>query len=476
MTTQSVEQGQHKPQTQQQNYYQHQPNFRWVVLDSSPLLLNTVTPSISEGFVTIKEVIDEIIDSESKARVNSYLQGTSSIKLEISEPSVESMDIVRKFAKSSGDLASLSAVDLKLCALVVSMELECNGENSKMRKVHQLKKAFISATNDEDDVNDVNDINDGNVSKGDNNNPQSDQEEQEYDDYLNDINDNGNIDDGFITKVNAKALRREERKMSKKASNFEGDWITPEGLQSFITKASTTTTSNSSSLKSINSTSATNSIKKVQPSTRVGCISGDFAVQNIILLMKLPLLSIQNSKRIRQLKNWLLRCHACYKITKEMHKKFCPHCGNTTLIRTSYTLNSRGDIHLFLKDNFQYNLRGTKAPIPLPRSGQSSSIRSQAHGNGKDRRVLLLREDQKEMLRARKSQIWSENKAEKEARSDWNLVDDRLSTIFSNMEVCGAGGRSGGRGGRGSSTTTTSIMQPIIGFGRKNPNESRRKV
>jgi hypothetical protein len=43
-----------------------------------------------------------------------------------------------------------------------------------------------------------------------------------------------------------------------------------------------------------------------------------------------------------------------------MEKKFCPNCGNATLIRTSTSTDANGNVTYYLKKNFQYNLRGTK--------------------------------------------------------------------------------------------------------------------
>ena len=75
--------------------------------------------------------------------------------------------------------------------------------------------------------------------------------------------------------------------------------------------------------------------------------------------MKLNLITVDKI-RVSKIKNWVLRCHACYKITKDMDKVFCPICGNNTLIRTSYSIGKDGDLILYLKKNFQYKNRGCK--------------------------------------------------------------------------------------------------------------------
>jgi RNA-binding protein NOB1 len=44
----------------------------------------------------------------------------------------------------------------------------------------------------------------------------------------------------------------------------------------------------------------------------VGCMTADFAMQNVLLQMGLNLVGSEG-KRIQKVKNWVLRCHACFK-------------------------------------------------------------------------------------------------------------------------------------------------------------------
>lgn len=43
-----------------------------------------------------------------------------------------------------------------------------------------------------------------------------------------------------------------------------------------------------------------------------GCITADFAMQNVLLQMGLTLVGTEG-KRIQKVKTWVLRCHACFK-------------------------------------------------------------------------------------------------------------------------------------------------------------------
>lgn len=121
---------------------------------------------------------------------------------------------------------------------------------------------------------------------------------------------------------------------------------------------------------------------------------------------------------------------ACYHVTKDMEKKFCPKCGNATLLRTSIGVDSSGQVILYLKKNFQYNTRGTVYSVPAPKGGKHS----------KD---LILREDQKENCMRRKKASPLENIFDD---TDINL---KSKDAFQNG--------------------------PQIGYGRRNPNEKSRR-
>jgi len=43
-----------------------------------------------------------------------------------------------------------------------------------------------------------------------------------------------------------------------------------------------------------------------------GCMTADFAMQNVLLQMGLNLVGLEG-KRIEKVKSWVLRCHACFK-------------------------------------------------------------------------------------------------------------------------------------------------------------------
>ncbi|EPB73866.1 Nin one binding Zn-ribbon like protein [Ancylostoma ceylanicum] len=76
---------------------------------------------------------------------------------------------------------------------------------------------------------------------------------------------------------------------------------------------------------------------EVEEGLNVGCLTTDFALQNVLLSMNLGLVSL-NGYRIKKLKTFVLRCRACFKTTPIMTKEFCPACGNKMLHKVSHFL------------------------------------------------------------------------------------------------------------------------------------------
>ncbi|KAJ3278273.1 Nin1 binding protein [Borealophlyctis nickersoniae] len=166
----------------------------------------------------------------------------------------------------------------------------------------------------------------------------------------------------------------------------------------------------------------------------VACITSDFAMQNVLLQMGLRLVSV-DGVMITRLKSFVLRCHACFKVTKDMEKKFCPHCGNNTLMRTSVGVDADGNVIYYLKKNFQYNNRGTKYSIPDPKGGRKNTD-------------IILREDQREYQKA-----MTQQKRQKASADPFDLDHILLD---------------------GSAKSRMHHSGPTIGFGRRNVNESRK--
>ncbi|VDN01880.1 unnamed protein product [Thelazia callipaeda] len=102
---------------------------------------------------------------------------------------------------------------------------------------------------------------------------------------------------------------------------------------------------------------------------KVACITSDFAMQNILLRLGLNLLSI-NGYKISRLKNYILRCRACFATTANMTKRFCHRCGNDSLHRVAVSINEDGTMQLHINWDRLKSARGLKHSLPAPKGGK----------------------------------------------------------------------------------------------------------
>jgi RNA-binding protein NOB1 len=98
----------------------------------------------------------------------------------------------------------------------------------------------------------------------------------------------------------------------------------------------------------------------------VAIITQDFAMQNVLLQMGLRLLT-RAGQAVTRLRRWALRCPACYGVTKEAGRLFCPKCGNLGLERVEVRVG-RGGAEVYGVSK-RHVLRGTKYSLPKPRVG-----------------------------------------------------------------------------------------------------------
>ncbi|OBT41741.1 hypothetical protein VE00_07978 [Pseudogymnoascus sp. WSF 3629] len=174
----------------------------------------------------------------------------------------------------------------------------------------------------------------------------------------------------------------EEVEESESDEDDEGGWITPSNIKKVQAKETAGSAPQEPEVKTM----------------QVACITSDFAMQNVLLRMNLNLLS-PTMTRVRQLKTWVLRCHACFDVTKDMSKQFCTRCGKPTLLRVSCSTDKDGTFKVHLKKNKQWSSRGNVYSIPKPVAG-SANTRAGGGGKGGWGQTLILAEDQKEYVQA----------------------------------------------------------------------------
>jgi RNA-binding protein NOB1 len=204
-----------------------------------------------------------------------------------------------------------------------------------------------------------------------------------------------------------------------------GDWITPENIGGLVQ-------------------SAAGSGGEAEGPVPVACMSGDFAVQNVLLQMRLAV-HAADGRRIESVRSWALRCHACLHVAPDTSLQFCPCCGaGDTLLRCSYAVDVSGQRRCFLRRGFEVWKRGTVYPLPMPRAGRA----------GRAADEIILREDQKEWQRALK---WKRRQETKLAKGKTPAGLDQIAGAFEGMHV----------------RSSRQVPNTAFGLGRRNPNAPR---
>ncbi|KAG2469600.1 NOB1 protein, partial [Polypterus senegalus] len=112
----------------------HHDSFWWTPYE-------TTEQEFGKNLYTLKEVVSEIRDKETKKRL-AFLP----YKLELKEPLPEYVKLVTEFSKKTGDYPSLSATDIKVLALTYQLEAEHVGV-SHLKKEPEVKNTTEKPSN-----------------------------------------------------------------------------------------------------------------------------------------------------------------------------------------------------------------------------------------------------------------------------------------------------------------------------------------
>lgn len=61
---------------------------------------------------------------------------------------------------------------------------------------------------------------------------------------------------------------------------------------------------------------------------------------------------------IKKSKRFVLECYACYRICKNVKARFCPTCGNNSLLKLSCSLNADGTFKFYRKKGHRVRTTG----------------------------------------------------------------------------------------------------------------------
>ena len=417
---------------------------RIIVLDAGPMLKNE--PAVSsllaqcEVLISVPSIVSEIRDASARSRVETTLLPFLTLRT----PVPESVKVVSDFARKTGDYEVLSRPDLHILALAYELECERNGGDWRLRRVPGQKG-----------VNGAVPVHPTQEAE-----PEADgAEASPLQSPLETTPSRTSVTESTATAVS----RTDELASSLKTAHISGPsevqdghepgsmpveesgqcedsdsdgWITPSNIKKHQAQDSGSSTKPADEQKVM----------------QVATITTDFAMQNVLLQMNLNLLS-PSLQRVRHLKTYILRCHACFARTRDMSKQFCVRCGKPTLMRVSCSTQANGEFTIHLKKNMQWNRRGNVFSIPKPVGGSANgrvNVGGGGKGGGKGGwgQGLILAEDQKEYVQAVTT---GHRQREKDL-----MDEDHLPSILT-----GERGRTGGR--------------PKIGAGR-NVNSRQKRM
>jgi RNA-binding protein NOB1 len=309
-------------------------NVKKVVLDSGAIIKGGRLEGLGQKFWTIKEVLGEVKDSNARAVLD-----TLAVDLEVREVDPAALSAVTHFSKLTGDYQRLSIVDLKVMALTYQMERQFHGTSHlhsaprpAMAPANQTHSAPAGASGASGARSEPagRDTSGGNIDEDDTIDPSGFERVP-----LDDGGWIGGADDRKETGsvAGSEAAARPKKKAGASSlpgwgewddgKDDEAGWITPENLSS------------SARLDHVE--------KREDDDVHVACATLDGAMQNVLLQMGLRVVDTDGYV-VKNVKQFVLKCHACFAICHDTGKQFCPACGNATMMRVSKWVQADGRV------------------------------------------------------------------------------------------------------------------------------------
>ncbi|XP_035483637.1 RNA-binding protein NOB1 [Scophthalmus maximus] len=377
-----------------------------VVADAGAFLKKAPLQEIGSNIYTLRDVVDEIRDKPTR-RSLAFLP----YQLKFKEPNPEHIRHVTEFSKKTGDYPSLSATDIKVLALTYQLELEHVGSGHLRSEPEVKVNVHSTQRHPETPVNvagfhfpskkpvDGPSIRQTRTETQTSNPTGGGDEFNSFQFWREAL---PSLDDDLLQlldPVEVVASSSVKQKQTSPATD-DGDefnsfqfWREPlPSLDDELLQSLTEDQSDDEDKENVLDEDdddddgggwiTPSNIQQVKMDTAdwtapadvtVGCLTTDFAMQNVLIQIGLHVLSV-NGMVIKQARNYILRCHACFKTTSNMDKVFCPHCGNKTLKKLAVTVGEDGGVQMhFSKNPKVLNPRGLRHSLPRPQGGKHAN-------------------------------------------------------------------------------------------------------
>ncbi|NWW06670.1 NOB1 protein, partial [Oreocharis arfaki] len=340
-----------------------------VVADTGAFLSAAPLQDIADALYTVPEVLAEIRDRPARRRLAAL-----PCELRVRRPRPELLRLVTEFSKKTGDYPSLSAADLQVLALTCQLQAEIDGPGCLRWEPQDKVRLSSTPRHPEAPLHLAGfhlpakhkPAGKGPRQPGPGSGP-APPESDEFGSFLYWRRPLPSIEEELrellVRAISGSPEPPEEHRSSAdgasageeeedEESDDEG-WITPSNLKQ--------------------AQQDTGHCDTAPVGVQVGCVTTDFAMQNVLLQMGLHVLAV-NGMLIRRARSYILRCHGCFRTTSDMTKVFCPHCGNKTLKKVAVSVSDDGSLHMHFSRNPKVlNPRGLRYPLPAPQGGKHAN-------------------------------------------------------------------------------------------------------
>ncbi|KAI3379258.1 hypothetical protein SNEBB_010753 [Seison nebaliae] len=366
-------------------------NIKFIVIDACAFLDDYEFQNDGENFLTVPQVINEVRDK----RVRQKLE-ILPFDIKTRSPTLESIMHVTAVSEETGDYRSLSLVDLNILALTYDLQQEFGGgmtdevseEKSFDNKLVNWKKKGVvgfynpmkdSIKYDETEVNN----NDLNEKLNDDDEIDEKKEESKIDEKVDEEDVEG-IDEKYENGKEEFDEKKEESKIDEKVDEedvegidekdeerINGEFYEPEDdeIENLSNEEGWITKNNIDEMKT---KSDPNFYDKIKEQIPVACATTDFAIQNVLIRLKIPILA-SNNKLLKRAKHFIYRCSSCFQDDVNPKSEFCTNCGHATLDKCAVMVDENG------KKNYMFGkkkktLRGTKYSLPAFKGGKHPNV------------------------------------------------------------------------------------------------------
>ena len=327
----------------------NQKELPYMILDTSFFIKLTSLDLTKNKYFTTQYIVNEIRDP--KAR--DFYQLNKNF-IEIKNPSKESIKKVSKFAQESNDLTYLSIADLSVMALAY----ETIKNIGKLDKLNKKPLSYNIVSQDKLIEE---------AKKQRNNNKNQIKEEKEENNIIN-LNEEDDDDEGWITPENLYTkldemngiheIKNKKKKIDNKDKNKNEDKIDDNKINIKM---------------NVEDDIKENDEKnKINDDINVFVNTADFTLQNVCMKMGIPIIGV-DGLRIRNIKNYILKCTVCSRFIFEIDSKFCHHCGYPYLMKIGYNIFANGEIRINDRKP-EPRKRGQIFDLPQPSTKKNGTV------------------------------------------------------------------------------------------------------